>query len=450
MYTRAVIRVLERLGNSARLARLMAGEARIAYLPEETLMERQAARFRSLVQHAYLHVPYYREWMRAAGAEPGDLRSPGDLHRMPLVDKLELTLHPERFASAAHSGSDGLTLLSSGTSGRRRSFRYDTPALFEALAAGRRQRLALRTFVGRETGYREAVINREGSAGAQIRGFWESRMVNPRWIDLTRRRIPPGLPFSDLLAALNEFRPHVCHGFGSHVGAFLRWVWETGRHLEKPHVVTYGEDAMPACDRQLIEEQMGIPVMSYYEAIEALRIGFQCEARRGFHISVDQVAVRVVNAKGDEARPGERGELILTNLSNRATVVMNYRLGDLVTPGAGKCPCGRTLPLIADIDGRLDDLIERPDGSRLHALTVIPKLQAVPGLSQVQVIQKGVDEFLLRVVWERGAAQPGEELRRRMAEVLGDGVAITVEPVERLPQEPSGKVRTIVSGLKNG
>lgn len=440
---------MEKLRNTLRVARLSLGEARIAYLPAELLLARQAARFRDLVRHAYDQVPYYREWMHAAGAEPGDLRSTADLRRLPLVDKLELTLYPERFASSAYASRDGLTLISSGTSGRRRSFRYDTPALFESLAAGRRQRLALRPFVGRETAYREAVLNREGSAGDQIRGFWESRMINPRWIDLTRRRFSPALPFADLLAAVNEFRPHVYRGFGSHLGAFLRWVRETGRHLERPRAVTYGEDAMPTSDRRLIEEQMGIPVLSAYEAIEALRIGFQCEVRRGFHISTDQVDVRVVDRNGRDTAPGERGELILTNLVNRATVVMNYRLGDVVTQGAGPCPCGRTLPLIEDIDGRLDDLIARPDGTRLHALTVLPSLQAIPGLSQVQVIQRGLDEFLLRAVWARGATQAPEELRARMAAVLGQQIHVSVETTCRLPQEPSGKVKTVVSELTN-
>jgi phenylacetate-CoA ligase len=54
--------------------------------------------------------------------------------------------------------------------------------------------------------------------------------------------------------------------------------------------------------------------------VEALRIGFQCEARQGFHISTDQVAVRVVDSAGADVAPGERGELILTNLTNRAMV----------------------------------------------------------------------------------------------------------------------------------
>lgn len=416
-------------------------------MSEDELMARQSSRLRAIVQHAWQRVPYYRDWMRQAGAGPNDLRSAADLRRMPLVDKLALTLEPDRFSAHGYERKEGLTLLSSGTSGRRRSFRYDSRALFEALAAGRRQRVALRHFVGKEYGYREAVFNREGSAAEQIRSFWESRMVNPRGLDLTRRRFSLDLSFEDLLAGVNEFRPQVIRGIGSHLGAFLRWVAETGRRIEKPCVVTYGADLMAKSDRLVSEQELAIPVVSTYQAIEALRIGFQCEARGGFHISTDQVAVRVVDANGRDVAPGARGALVLTNLTNRAMVVLNYRLGDLVTAARGPCTCGRTLPLIEDIDGRLDDLIAKPGGTWVHALAILPGLQAVEGVRQVQVVQEELEAFRLRVVWVRGSAERPSELVAHLASVLGKSIRVSVERVEMLEQEPSGKVKSVVCGL---
>ncbi len=438
---------LFRIGPTALIASHALGERTVAYRSQDELRALQSRRFRAIVRHAWERVPYYREWMRAAGAEPGDFRSADDLRPMPLVDKLALTLQPDAFADAAYQRRDGLTLLSSGTSGRRRRFRYDSGALFQALAAGRRQRIALAHFVGREAGYREAVFNRQGSAGDQIQRFWEDRTILPRRVELARRRFDPALPFEELLAAVNEYQPDVYRGIGSHLGAFLRWVAETGRRIEKPKAVTYGADAMPQADRRIVEEELGIPVVSTYQAVEALRIGFQCEARHGFHISTDQVAVRVVDSAGADVAPGARGELILSNLTNRATVVINYRLGDLVTLAPRPCSCGRTLPLIQNIDGRLDDLIARPGGSRLHALSILPGLQSVEGVQQVQVVQEELDKFLLRVVWARRCEPRPAELVQRMTAVLGEGVRVSVEAVEIIAQEPSGKVKTVVCAL---
>lgn len=233
-------------------------------------------------------------------------------------------------------------------------------------------------------------------------------------------------------------------GIGSHTGAFLRWVHETGRTFHKPKAVTYEADAMPKADRRLIEEDLRIPVVSSYQAIEAPRIGFQCEVRRGFHISTDMVAFRVVDSSGRDVAPGECGEFVLSNLTNRATVVLNYRLGDMVTLGRGPCPCGRTLPLIEGIDGRLDDLLVRSGGTSIHALAVLPQLQAVSGVCQVQVIQSTVDDFRLRVVWARGCPGEPAELRARMVSALGPRIRVLVESVDMLEQEPSGKVKTVI------
>ncbi len=436
-----------RLGGTGFVAWKSWAESGLPFWPEPRLEALQSRRLQSLVRHAFDHVPRYRNWLRDAGAAPGDIRSARDLGRLPLIDKLELTTDPAAFTTPGADARDGLTLRSSGTSGLGRTFRYDTRALLEALAAGRRQRLALRSFVGREVRYREAVIHREGGASEQIRRFWESRMTGMGAVELQRCRLNAAQGFEELLERLNEFQPHVIRGYGSHLGTFLRWVGESGRSLSAPRAIVYGADAMPEADRRLIEDDLRIPVVSTYQAVEALRIGFQCEVRRGFHLSVDQVAVRVVDPQGREVAPGESGELILTNLANRATVVLNYRLGDLVTRASGPCPCGRTLPLIERIDGRLDDLIARPDGSAIHVLSVIPSLQAAPGVRQVQVVQEQMEVFRLRVVPTGEAGPEARDLRERLLTLLGPGIEVRVELVDRLEPGPGGKVRTIVSLL---
>ena len=128
----------------------------------------------------------------------------------------------------------------------------------------------------------------------------------------------------------------------------------------------YGADRLSDADRLLIETEFGVPVLSTYQAVEALRIAFQCERRHVFHMSLDQVAVRVVDANGKALGPGSTGEIVISNLTNRATVLLNYKLGDVVTLGGSPCPCGRSLPTIERIEGRADDLIVLPGGQRAH------------------------------------------------------------------------------------
>jgi len=151
---------------------------------------------------------------------------------------------------------------------------------------------------------------------------------------------------------------------------------------------------------------------------------------------------------GLRIRPGERGALVLSNLTNRATVVLNYLLGDMATLATGACPCGRTLPLIESIDGRLTDLIARPGGSVVHSMSIVSPLLGVPGVRQVQIIQEDMLEFRVRVVWAQGEPGNGEDLRAVMLRVLGAGIRVQVEPVDRIEMEQSGKVKTVISKVR--
>jgi phenylacetate-CoA ligase len=50
----------------------------------------QNDRFTSIVKHTYENVPIYREKMKAAGVEVGDIKSIDDLHKLPFLSKDDL------------------------------------------------------------------------------------------------------------------------------------------------------------------------------------------------------------------------------------------------------------------------------------------------------------------------------------------------------------------------
>jgi phenylacetate-CoA ligase len=202
---------------------------------------------------------------------------------------------------------------------------------------------------------------------------------------------------------------------------------------------------MSDADRRLIEESLGVPVLANYQAVEALRIGFRCEARRGYHVSLDQVAVRVVDRAGRQAPLGEPGEIVISSLVNRATVLLNYRLGDVVTAGAVPCGCGRTLPVLDRIEGRADDAIRLGDGTAMHALALLARLQRLPGLRRVQVVQDTLTEFRVLVEADAGRPELDAAIVSAMTGLLGPAVAVSVQRVAGVEAEPGGKVRAVIS-----
>lgn len=437
---------LTRLRWSAFTAWHLRHESSLPFWPIDRVQAVQSARVKRMVSFAWREVPYYREAMLAADLRPADFRTADDLALLPLIEKNEVISNPARF-SPARGKLCSLRLQSSGTTGRARHIGYEAAALFLSLAHGHRQRLAMSAILGQVSGYREAVIARPDGLPKQIRQFYETHSWVPQRWELRRIVVSPAEAFSRILDRLEEFSPEVVLGYGAHLGAFYRWVSRQNSARHFPKAIIYGGDRMADADRTLIEGELGIAVFSFYQAAEALRIAFQCEARQGLHVSLDQVAVRIIDSSGHTLGPGETGEIVISNLTNRATVLLNYRLGDLVTLGRGSCPCGRSLPILERIEGRADDLVLLADGSSVHSLAILEGLQAVPGVVQVQLVQEELRRFLLRVVCSEGAdwVLVPARLSASLLATLGQDAALRIERVDRIPPDSGGKVRAVIS-----
>src|SRR5712691_10321525 len=422
-------------------------EARLPYRPLEEILAVQNRRVRTIVTHAYETVPYYRAVMDKAGLHPSDFRTADDLVRLPILTGKQVACAPEQFLSHGYASSHDLKIRSSGTSGRARYIHYDPAALFLALAHGQRRRAVLAQFVGRQFGYREMSAIRSESVSIQIRNFYESYSWVPKRVDLTRSILSPRNTFAENIAQINTFQPDVISGYGSYIGALFRRAWEQDCSVFRPKAVVYRAEQLTDPDRLLIEREFDVPVLSSYQAVEALRLAFQCEQREGFHLCLDDVAVRVVDEQGRTVELSGTGNIIISNLTNRATVLLNYQLGDVVTLSPSACPCGRTLPTIEQIVGRSDDLLALPDGQVAHALVVLEDLRAVPGVVQVQIIQEDLRCFVLRVVCagDTDWGQANQRLDAAMRIVFGNDISLGIERLDAIPSEPGGKVRAVIS-----
>ncbi|MGB5294078.1 MAG: hypothetical protein WBP34_03915 [Thermoanaerobaculia bacterium] len=424
-------------------------ESKLPYLPLDQILVMRDRRFRGMVEHAYRTVPFYRSLLDDLRLVPGDLKTADELAKLPVVTGRDLAEQPLEFLSNKYSVDETLELSTTGTTGQFKRIFFDSAALFQARAAGLRKRHALVRILGQSGTYRELSVAREGGTFPVIRGFYRDRSWTPQRFDLNRASISPADSFAKNIEAINTFQPDVIVGFGAYIGAIFRFALENDLEIFRPKAIHYGGDTLRAPDGRLIKEEYRIPVVSSFQTCEALNIAFQCENREGFHISLDQVAVRVVDGQGRDLVPGTSGDLVVSNLTNRATVLLNYRLGDKVTLATEPCPCGRTLPLIETLDGRSEDLILRPGGELAHESVILSQLYDAPGLLLLQLEQLELQRFVLRVVSRRDVEWSETEsyLDRTLRAVLGAGdtVALTIDRVDDIPCEPSGKFKAIRS-----
>ena len=441
-----------RLAWTAFTLREIVRQRNVPWLAPGRLAALQARRVREIVAHAYATVPFYREAMAERGLEPRDFRSADDLARLPLVTGADLATAPERFLSTAVADEPLLEMTTSGTTGHAKRIWWDRGAVFRARAAGVQQRRVLAEVLGSTRGRRMLLAVRAGGTSDDVRAFHlaHSWLPDPSYGDPPR--ISPEDDFAIAVAVVNRTRPDVVAGFGAYVAALYRWAHARGVAIHAPRALLHGGEQLPAADAALLTDAYGVAVVSTYQACEALRIAVQCPRGDGLHVYADQVAVRVADERGRTLPPGEHGQIVLSNLTNRATVLLNYALGDRGTMATGPCACGRTLPVLASLDGRADDLVRLPGGEVAHDSVLLSRLYAVPGVLRLQLVQEELDRFVIRVVpaSRDDDAVLGERLVGALAAALGGpAVRATVEVADALASDASGKFRTVVSHVRD-
>jgi phenylacetate-CoA ligase len=436
---------LRRAAGNAVVVAHLPSQRSLPYASRARIEARRDARIARMVRYAARTVPHYRDLFRELGIDPRSIVGPRDLERLPIVDKDDLVRDPDRFVSTSSDGRSSIRFVSSGSSGKPARIHHDRRSLLENIAYGERERRVTVDVVDRQLGYREASVGYPNGTIQRVREFYREAtlLVRPSRLQLSVLD-----PFATIVGRLNDFRPDVISGFGNYLAAMSRAVARGEVKLVPPKLFLYSAEGLTREVRREIEETLGAPVVSHYSAVEIFKLAFLCEARTGFHIHEDLCHVRIVGPDGRDVPSGERGHVVVSNLVNRGTVLLNYRLGDIASFADGPpCPCGRTLRRLADVDGRIEDMLDLPDGRILHPRAVWGVLKRHPEVIQYQLVQRDSGRYLLRLVTleEEDHGRVAPLVARAVEELLGEGVRVTTERHERLTAEKSGKLRLVIA-----
>lgn len=398
--------------------------------------ERDAA-LRRLLRNAYEHVRFYRKLFDREGLTPDDIRTAQDLRKLPVIDKRTLRMQPlEDLLRTGARVSRLVRLSTSGSAG----------APFNVYIDGRCQRLrraqALRPYLtnGRRLGDRALLLT-----GHPDR--------EPKWFErlgvLRERRVDCMAPLEQQLAAINGWRPQVIQGYPSALTSLAAFVRDERRPLHRPRLVFTDSELLTAESRRLIEETLGAPVIDVFGTWEAGNVAYQCDRRQGHHVAIDCAILEVLAADGDPARPGEDGRLVCTVLDNDAMPLIRYDLGDIAAQSSELCACGRSFPLLQVISGRSNDQLRLGDGRAISPEGLLARFGAMSGsVREYQIIQEALEGFRVLVV-------PGVQFDdaaggriRAIFEAWRPSVQVTIEAVDAIPREPSGKRRAFRSQLR--
>jgi phenylacetate-CoA ligase len=244
-----------------------------------------------------------------------------------------------------------------------------------------------------------------------------------------------------------DYRPTMIKCFPNSLNIFADFVRREGIRLPPVKTISCtGENLYPH-QKQLFRETFGGEVFEKYATKECGVIASECGEHSGMHVFAEGVFVEILDEYGKPVHPGQSGRVIVTDLFNYGFPMIRYEIGDrAVARDNRRCGCGDPLPMIDRLIGRDRDILVDGDGNPKPGylfVDAISKLNLVD--AQFQVVQLENSDLLIKVVNVDPMAVDTELLMEKFREIVGPKLNITLQHVDSIPRDPSGKYRYVVS-----
>ena len=404
------------------------------------LGEMQLEKLKTLLFHAAEYSPFYRERFRKQGFSPASLNTLSDMASVPLLEKQDIIANYENLKSKAYPPKKMIINYTGGSTGLPLKFVISKGSL--SLRAA--NKIRLKEWCGYELGEPVAKIWGSPVEMEGMRKFLRRAGEYLKNITILDAFALDEDKMARFYRLLKKASPRIIMGYSSALRDFADFMLAS----ELPSFVPGGAvistaETLFEKDKEKIEEAFGLPVFNRYGSREFGDIAQECEERRGLHICSENVFVEIL-ADGKPVTGSGEGEIVVTDLNNFAMPMIRYRTGDSASFSEIFCNCGRGLPLLDKVNGRVSAMILTEDGRRIHGEFFTHLFYGSTGVKSFQVLQKTRASISINIVKDdKAAALSAEEIRRRVAELFPGEIQINF--ADEIKPLASGKRQFIKS-----
>jgi phenylacetate-CoA ligase len=401
----------------------------------EQVLEFQWSEARALLRHAFESVPYYRQKYRAAGAAFEDIRDWADFKLLPRLTREEIREHREELCSTTYKGKL-LPHATGGSSGVPTRF-YRTYESYDWRNAAKDRVYA---WAGLQPGAKSAYLWGAPVGAVSRRKIWKTRAHEA----IQRQRIFNTFSQNDELwdrihTEISGYRPTAIVGYVSSLQQFAEYLKATKRSIPRVKCVIAAAEPLFAGVRETVEDAFQAPLFNTYGSREFMSIAGECEHRDGLHINAENVFVEASSALGSPS------DILVTDLHNYGMPFIRYEIGDLGVLLEDRCACGRGLPRLRAIEGRVLDALRTVDGRIVPGEFFPHLLKEIPELTQYRVEQRTLDHIVISAVISQEISNASRALiQREVSKVFGAGTSCDIQTVKEIPMLPSGKRRITI------
>jgi phenylacetate-CoA ligase len=340
------------------------------FLPPDAQAARLDQLLARMARFAASAVPYYRTLFQQRRLREDEIRCVSDLPKLPVLHRWDLINHFESLKAAGLPMGDKPVGIfqSSGTTGR------PTRVIMT-------QKNNLMFLLLRHRSNRWRRFDPMGTMGDA-----RTTIHFPRMSDGS---LPPTdgsfqLPLWRYDGEFFRTGPFTMISLDEPIEKRIRWLIDRdvnylisyGNHLEemafacegkRPHenlrgIISVSTQVTPVMQRR-IEQTFGSPLHNAYGLNETGFLATLCSEGR-YHVHNEHGLIEVVDAQGNPCTSGVPGRVLVTSLLNWTMPLIRYDTDDGAAWATDPCPCGRTLPGLIHLAGRMRRYRFLPKGTR--------------------------------------------------------------------------------------
>ena len=406
----------------------------------DQIEELQRKKLRSIIQHSYDNVPYYHKIFRELNLKPSDIKTVGDLSKLPVLTKYIVRNNIDKMIAKNFDASKLIESCSSGSTGEPLKY-YTTP---EAQDTTRATQFRGWEWAGFCIG--DDVLNLSGFPHQMMSKSGLSRRIA---YAITRYRFLQAFNLDEntidqYIKFIRKYKPKAIRGYSSSIYLLAKAMEKYGIYDIHPHTVIAHGETLSEEMQQTIENQFSCKVFREYGG-DGMIIAMQCEERNGYHLMAENAVTEFVK-QNEHVSASELGEIVLTNLDNYGMPFIRYKIGDVGKPSDDVCSCGRGLQLMQSMEGRVPDMIITPCGKVLIVHFFTGLFEHIQGVDQFQISQEKKDELIIRLVKNSKFKDVDEvQIIREIQGYVGEDMEIMTDFVKEIQVSMSGKRRFVIS-----
>ena len=432
-----------RLGLAAEISALAVEFDRTQWLPREQIEHNQLQQFRSLLQFAIVHSPYYATRFADCGVDVPDITSVAAFRKLPLLTRQEIQAADEAFFCTdvpADQGKTGETQTSGSTGEPVRVRKTGISQLF------------LQAYSLRNHDWDQVPFN---SRLATIRPGKGAYREQPNWgpphvfmFDTGPAQIIPiTTPVAEQVKLLSAFQPETLLVYPSNLrGLIDRWRDQGTALASLNNIRTIGETLTDELRSELAGLLPNVSVHDGYSSEECGAIALQCPDADGYHVMSESLIVEILGDDDQPCAPGDVGRVVITDLHNLASPIIRYDIGDYARAGDA-CSCGRGLLKLDDILGRQRNLVVKPNGDRHWPLVGFRNFADIAPIRQYQMVQETLERIVVHCVTDEPLVDAQKAALTELIQTkLGHEFELEIlDQRDDLPRQAGGKFEEFIS-----